>query len=102
MHQGSKTLGLYNHGLTILTKKELNLQMDQSLQKAPSLLVDQVGQPYLALQMDQWGQYLHGHHEVHPYQRYQRGQGVQQYPERVGLSVSVCEREGCANVYVLH
>lgn len=58
-----------------------SLQGDQTLQGVPSLQLDQVVQQYPALQKDQWDQDHHGDHEGHPYQRDQRGQEVQQYPE---------------------
>lgn len=96
---------LYNllvyHSLTILTeKKSYNLQVDQLLRMIPSLQMDQVVQPYPALQIDQRDQDLHGVHEDHPYQRDRRSQGDRQYPERVRVSVSVCEGVGFANTHV--
>lgn len=61
-----------------------NLQGDQPLQRVLSLQQDQGVQPYPALQRDQRDLNLHGDHGDHPYQRDQRSQGVQQYPERGG------------------
>lgn len=62
--------------------------------------MDQVVRPYPALQMDQRDQNLHGVHEDHPYQRDQRLQGVQQYPERVRVTVSVCIWEWAVQVCI--
>lgn len=59
-----------------------NLQGGQTLHWVPSLQQDQMVQSFRTLQKNQWDQHHHGDHEVHPYQRDQRGQGVQQYPER--------------------
>lgn len=64
-----------------------NLQLDQTLQKVPSLQKDQGVRPYPALQVDQRDQSLHGLHEDRPYRRLQRGQEVQQYPERIRARV---------------
>lgn len=50
--------------------------------------------------MDQRHHHLHGVHEDHPYQRDQRVQGAQQYPERVRVSVSVCMWEWAVQVCV--